>query len=107
MDSILSELDNIITSLEDRGLLKQADAVQGIFVRISNELKDLNVDRSLEDADQREIDQQNYLKMLESLNPIVPNPDEHTTDDSLAMEPHTEEFKFEEEKPVFKIKRIK
>jgi hypothetical protein len=45
--------------------------------------------------------------MLESLNPIVPNPDEHTTDDSLAMEPHTEEFKFEEEKPVFKIKRIK
>jgi hypothetical protein len=28
MDSILSELDNIITSLEDKGLLKQADAVQ-------------------------------------------------------------------------------
>jgi hypothetical protein len=107
MDSILSELDNIITSLEDRGLLKQADAVQGIFVRISNELKDLNVDQSLEDADQREIDQQNYLKMLEDLNPIISNPDEHTTDDSLAMEPDVEEFKFEEEKPVFKIKRIK
>lgn len=107
MNLILSELDNVITSLEDRGFLKQAEAVQGIFVRVANELKDLNVDRSLEDADQREIDHQNYLKMLEELNPIVQNPDEHTTDDSLAMEPHTEEFKFEEEKPVFKIKRIK
>jgi hypothetical protein len=107
MDSILSELDNVITSLEDRGLLKQADAVQGIFVRISNELKDLNVDRSFEDADQNEIDHKNYLKMLEDLNPIVPNPDEDKVDDSLAFEPQVKQYKFEEEKPVFKIKRIK
>lgn len=107
MDSILSELDNIITTLEDKGLLKQADAVQGLFIRIANELKDLNVDRSFEDADQKEIDHQNYLKMLEDLNPIVPNPDEDKADDSLAMEPYVEQFKFEEEKPVFKIKRIK
>jgi hypothetical protein len=107
MDSILSELDNVIISLEDKGLLKQADACQGLFIRIANEFKDLNVDRSFEDADQHEIDQQNYLKMLEDLNPIVPNPDEDKADDSLAMEPHVEQFKFEEEKPVFKIKRIK
>jgi len=107
MDSILSELDNIIISLEDKGLLKQADAVQSLFIRIANEFKDLNVDRSFEDADQHEIDQQNYLKMLEDLNPIVPNPDEDKADDSLAMEPHVEQFKFEDEHPVFKIKRIK